>query len=252
MALRDLVGRDSSARGLTPDGVSAIIREHRTFDRPSEEPVERTQRMLEGIVEYLQVRDEPHRRELVQLFFEPDTTHAPKQLRYVAGTGDEWFADVAAPQLRVLPCVEAVDDGDSWRFDPSGVDPDSHALDDEHVAPIEEVGADPELQTRAALAEQGIERGSDEREALLELVDRLREMDEEVTTDELDGVVGTGLDVEAVADDLAALPGVERTVDEPPAPEDITVETMADVIEGREALEAETTETWRYDPDAGD
>lgn len=133
---------ESSAYGLTEAGVAAVVEEHRDFDFEGNRAsaVGGAIRMLEGCVEYLQAQGEVYRRDLVDAIYQP-TGDCPKpsQGLYIRLQGDEWFEDVGAPQLSRLPCVEAVDDGDRWRFDSSGVDPE--ALDDEHVAPLEELTA---------------------------------------------------------------------------------------------------------------
>lgn len=236
--------------GLTEDGINAILREHRTFDSPSGEGLAHTHRMLEDILEHLQVNGEAQRHDLLDRFFQGLSADNPDQLWYPRNKGGEWFADVAAPQLRALPCVTGDESGDVWRFDPSGVDP--AALDDEHVTPLAELRGDAEYAAKAKLDDLGVERRTDERKVLRRFWKRIRG-NGSVTADTLERAgQGTGVSIEDVAGTLKALPGIERTVEEPPAPEEIAVETMADVLEGYERLEAEPEEVWRYNsPDRG-
>lgn len=233
--------------GLTEDGINAILREHRTFDSPSGAGVAQSHRMLEDILECLQANGEMQRRDLVDRFFEGMSTDNPDQLWYTKHKGDEWFADVAAPQLRALPCVAGDDEGEAWRFDPSGIDPE--ALDDEHVTSLEELRNDPMRPVEEALDERGIGRRTDERAALRSLWKTIRNRGS-VPADELDTVGNTGLSADDVERQLKSLPGIERTVETPPEPEEIPVETMADVLEGHERLEAGAVGVWRFDDDA--
>lgn len=108
--------------------------------------------------------------------------------------------------------------------------------------------SDPETHVEAALDDLGIPRRSERREAILAFWRALRERGS-APADELDGAVRTA-SLAAVAGTLEDLPGVDREADQSPEPEEIDVETMADVIAGREALEAEPTETWRFDDEA--
>lgn len=52
--------------------------------------------------------------------------------------------------------------------------------------------------------------------------------------------------VDGVASDLEQLPGISRTIERPPEPAEIEVETMADVLEGHYRLEADPVEVWEY------
>lgn len=247
MSLADLLGgRATETHGLAPTALRAHITEHVDVDAPLPELRVEQRRRIADVVEYLAFRGETRRDDLVELFFRPDDVQKPAQGRYV--NGGRWFRELVAPELAALECVDVVDPEatiSSWRF--TGIDPDA-VDDDADPATLDELRATPEYRARGVLDERGVPRRTDERDAVMGLWRRVRGRGE-VMADDLGSVQGTGLGVDDVADDLAALPGVERTVDDPD-PADLPVETMADVIEGRERLERGAVEVWRAVDDA--
>lgn len=255
MAISDLLpsaGGDDLA--LTSDGVQEAVRRHVSItspntrdDRGLEHPISteargRAKRAIVDVLEHLMVRGEADRDALIAAYFEPNPPPARDQLRYAEHAGDAWWQDVVEPALRALPCVEPVDAaGEAWRF--TGVAAGDY--DDDHVVPLAELRRDPVVVAEAALDERGVARDSHQREAVLSCWRHLQTTDS-ATAEELDSELRRK-SIDEVADDLAALPGVERDVETPPESEEITVETMADVIEGYERLDADPVETWRLE-----
>jgi hypothetical protein len=236
---------DRAAVGLTTAGITQVTREHceLNFEVRAAGAVKDSRENLVRIVEYLQEHGETHRREFLDAVYEPTGPggNSPKHGTYTRLNYDGWFADVGEPALRRLPVIEGDDDGDVWRF--SGIDADEH--DDEHVVSLAKLRGDVDQVTENALDALGVARGADEREALRRFARRIRQ-DAPVSTGDLGADEETGLAASDVADDLEQLPGIRHTVEEPPDPEELPVETMADVLEGYEALEAGPTEVWQY------
>lgn len=255
MAITDLIpstGGDELA--LTSSGLQEAVSRHVSIaspndrdDRQVEHPIPtetrgRAKRAIVNVLEHLMVRGETDRDTLIEAYFEPNPPPARDQLRYGEHAGDAWWQDVIEPALRDLPCVETADaDGETWRF--TGVAASEY--DDEHVVPLAELRGDPAVAVKATLDERGVARDSLQREAVLSCWRHLQE-NETATSEDLDSEL-PGTSVDEVADNLAALPGVEREIEGPPDPEEIPVETMADVLEGHERLEADPVEVWRYD-----
>lgn len=253
MSLADLLGGGATeTTALAPTALRDEVRERVSVDAPLPGVRAQQRKRIADVVEYLELRGETRRDDLVAMFFEGDGVQAPDQARYVDGR--RWFRDLAAPALEGLPFVDVVDPEatvSTWRF--TGADPDALLIADRHVdddaiGTLAEIRAAPEYRVRGVLDELGIARRSDEREAIRTRWDRLRARGE-ATADELDLADPDDRDDDSVAADLIELPGVTRTVDEPD-PEEIAVDTLADVIEGRERLEAGAIERWRYDPEA--
>lgn len=56
--------------------------------------------------------------------------------------------------------------------------------------------------------------------------------------------------LDRLLDVLAELPGIEREVETPPDPDELTVETYADVLSARQEIDVPPTTVWRFNPDA--
>lgn len=250
MSLADLLGGGATeTTALAPPALRDEVRERVSVDAPLPGVRARQRKRIADVVEHLELRGETRRDELVAMFFGGDDVQAPEQARYVDGS--RWFRDLAAPQLEQLPFVDVVDPEatvSTWRFigdhDPDALLIADRHVDDDAIGTLAEIRATPALRVRGILDERGIARRSDEREAIRKRWERLQARGE-APADELD-LAGADQDVAAV---LEQLPGVTRTVDEPD-PEAIPVDTLADVLEGRERLEAGAIERWHYDPEA--
>lgn len=210
-------------------------------------------------------------------FFRPVDHPDPDLGRYIEGQADEWWRDVAADQLAKLPGVDVVESDDpdavfgpragaTWRFD--GVDDPAvfDAVDEEHIAPLAEIRADPEVQAELVMDRHGVarrgvsRRGHDRREVLLDLFETVRRHGEIDADDLLDGVDSDRLGPAASPREfwesaaravLQDFPDVSVEVDAPRDPEEIPVETMADVRAGYRELEGEPREILRYGDGGG-
>jgi len=237
--------------GLTPDGVQAVASDHVDVDM-HRRPQTRTLHSLQDMYRSLVIREGPVATDALLEHFRPvDHSPDPSVGRYGALMANQWWSDVAREQFAAFPGVSAADGDGSGPWEFVGVD--GAAFDDEPVRPLEELRADPLVRVEAALDERGVDRRSDRRSALVALVEALadagRAEAETLATETLATELRSwSLSLDDVADDLAALPGVEREVQHPPDPSEIAVETMADVIDGYEALDQGSTEVWRYVP----
>ncbi|MDG5821847.1 hypothetical protein [Natronococcus sp. A-GB7] len=235
MSLKNLV--TGSDDGLSASGVSEAINRHCSFDYPVRTTNARHKKALERILQRLIVRGESSTDELL-VYFAEDDIHKPSQGRYGEHSGEQWFDDVAKPNLEALPCV--TNDGDKWGF--SGVD--SSNYDEEHTEPLDDLRDDSLLEAEQTLDDRGATRGSVRYDGVLAFYSELVEQ-ETATTDVLDRVTHRTT-VGEVEDTLLKLPGVERETVGPAEPEDIAIETYADVLEAEEQLSGEPTVEWTY------
>ncbi|ADJ14834.1 hypothetical protein C497_05657 [Halalkalicoccus jeotgali B3] len=90
-------------------------------------------------------------------------------------------------------------------------------------------------QFEAGLDQKGVQRDSEERKRHLKAFEELRAGNFDPHRARID------LDV------FASLPTVNKVVDDPPEPEDIEIETYADVLEAEELLDKDPTVTWEFD-----
>ena len=239
--LGSALSSSDSAMGLTETGVREAVYEHCDI-QGHRRPVNESKGYLTSIVRHLIKHGESSKDDLLAYFnmgYTYEGNADPSVGRYTTATKGRWWDDVAEPQLSRLPLVEQTGEG-TWRF--SGVNPE--AFDDDHLVPLEEVRSRPRTKAEAVLDEQGVGVYSDRRDALLSAWDFLkstRRASRETLSNRLDD-----FDVEEISATLSELPGVSREVNEPPEPEEIEVETMADVLEGRELLEQDATVEWVY------
>lgn len=232
-SLSDLIPVDGAeGYGLSREGVREAVDRHCEFAGHN---TTKSLLSVRDLYHVLIVRDQATADELLD-YFRPYSNHVPEQGHYAEIAAEQWWMDVGAPQLAQLPGV-VVDDA-VVRFE--GVNPSD--FDDEHVRPLEEIRNDPEVRVDLALDRLGVERGSDEREDILALLDALRESGS-ATSEDLDRAVH-GVSFAEHADTLAKLPGVERTEEHPPAPEEIEIETYADVLDARETVEQDAVVRW--------
>lgn len=255
MAIGDLlpsVGGDELA--LTSSGIHEAVNRHVSIESPDideddgvkqsipPEAKAKAKAAVRNVLEHLIVRGETDRDALIEAHFDPNPPMHRRQLRFSEWASDEWWQDVIEPALRELPCVEPADsDSKAWRF--KGVAASDY--DDEHVVPLAELRSDPDVAVEATLDDRGVDRDSLQREAVRSCWRHLQ-ANETATSADLDETLHQK-SIDGIADDLAALPGVEREVESLPDPEEIAVETMADVLEGYERLESDPVEVWRYD-----
>lgn len=235
MSLTDLV--TGSDDGFTKSGVTEAVDRHCSFDATLRGPRARSKKALERILMRLIVRGESTTDGLLT-YFPTDDIHKPSQGRYGEHSGEQWFSEVAEPNLEALPCVEG--SGDKWAF--SGVD--SSDYDDEHVRGLDDLRNDPLLEAEQVLDNMGATRGSVRYDGVLAFYNELVEQ-ETATTDVLDRVTHRTT-VGEVEDTLLELPGVERETVGPTKPADIEIETYADVLEAEEQLSGEPTVEWHY------
>lgn len=235
MSLKTLV--TGSDDGLTASGVSEAISRHCSFDYPVRTTNARHKKALERILQRLIVRGESPTDELL-VYFPADDLDKPSQGLFGQYSEEQWFDDVAKPNLQELPCVEG--SGDKWGF--SGVD--SSKYDEEHTEPLDDLRNDPLLEAEQVLDDMGATRGSVKYDGALAFYSALVDQGS-ATTDELNRVTHRTT-VEELEETLLEFPGVERETIGPAEPEDIAIETYADVLEAEEQLSGEPTVEWHY------
>lgn len=238
MSLKNLV--TGSDDGLTASGVSEAINRHCSFDYPVRTTNARHKKALDRILMRLIVRGESTTDDLLT-YFPADDISRPDQGRFAQHSGEQWFDDVAKPKLKALPCV--TNDGDKWGF--SGVD--SGEYDDEHVRELDDLRDDPLLEAEQVLDDLGATRGSVKYDGALAFYSALVDQGS-ATTDELNSVTHRTT-VGELEETLLGFPGVERETTGPAEPEDIEIETYADVLEAEEQLSGEPTVEWTYNAD---
>lgn len=197
-------------------------------------------------------------------YFDPAGTGAPEQGLYADVQFGRFWDDVGHRSLRVLPGIEASADG--LRF--VGVDPDPDpettgsgtgtgtgagdgtsinvaSDDDADVRPLSAFRSDPRVVARNYL-DRSHGPHSDETSDLLTLWDMVAEAGE-TTTAELERDYRTP-DLDRYGAALAECPHIEREVSGPPEPDDVPIETYADVLAARERVEAPPETVWSFDP----
>lgn len=249
--------RTDADLGLTPKGAMAVIARHCDVIG-SEKETAKNRLSLRDMFHHLIRRGECPAEEL-QTHFRPVEHHPDADRgRYTELMDSEWWADIGQPNLRALPGVsveeaETSTDPEVWRF--AGLLEPPEDADAEDVVPLDDIRDDPALEAAAALDDLGIGVG-DRRDLLLDLFETIRNGDR-TTSDlvaeiprDLDGVRRRRGDERQFFGDkirgpLSELPGVTVEKWEPRAPDEIPIETMADVLEAREELDREPREMWR-------
>ena len=166
----------------------------------------------------------------LQRHFKPALQDAIEQGHYSANKYGRFWDEVAHRQLPAVPGVETTEGG--LRF--VGADPTELDVDDEYTRPLDELRADPRNRAFNVL-DNRLGPHSDERENVLKLWDSIdgskRIGESELERRQVFRVTDDYLDV------LADLPGIEREVEQPPQPEDFSIDTYADVLEAEKAIE---------------
>jgi hypothetical protein len=249
-ALEDADAAAGGEYGLTPgSGVQEAVSRHCEFGGYG--GLSATHELaVQDMLRYLVGVGEADRDALLEFFRPIDAHPDPDAWRYSEWMGDQWWRDVGS-QLEEIPGVQPpADDGDTWRF--VGVPAD--ALDaEEHTRPLEDLRADPEFRVEIALNERGVgigkDVGSGVRDELLAAWEHLRAHGE-ASPDELERRALRRTSIDEIAEDLEALPNVERVEEHPPEPEDLEISTYADVLAAKEAVDRDVTVEWRYSADA--
>lgn len=236
--LGTLTGSDGGDAGLTPDGVRDAVTQYCEFEGYQRGTLRSSQSIVD-MYRALIVRPDPlPRDELMQHFRSVDQNPNPDVGAYDELQARQWWTEVGKPHLAALPGIEETDDG--WRF--IGVDP--AGFDDDYVRPLADLRDDPRVRAERSLDDLGVDRRSDAREAVLKLWDTLAAAESEsISAAALDDAHRL-VDLADHCETLADLPGVEREVIEPPSPEEHPIETYADVIEAREAVNREPDVEW--------
>lgn len=243
----------ASARssGSDPDGeplaVSADARRdviEQVIDLPEgREPRSLQTRTLLAIYGALIRRRDELSKRLIRPYFIGASTTATKQGFY--SSFSRWWAERGEQDVLDLPGVEKRDGCFAFTgvVDPSDDLPADVDTEDA-TRPLEAFRADPRVKAHVEL----VDRYGPHAEAVedvLALWDVVATAgsttSEEITRDPT-------LDLSGYADALADLPGIERTVDVTD-PEEITVETYADVLNARQEIDAPPTVRWRFDPE---
>lgn len=242
--LGDVLSDRGSKMALTRKGVNEAISQYCEIEG-YQKGTSKSRISLTNIVKHLMERGEASSEDLLEHFEPVPHTHNPSTGRYGSYHEDQWWADVGRPQLKAFPGVELIDENEGrWQF--VGVDPST--FDDEYLVPIEDLRSETTVQIRNGLRDIGVNPRSERHEALVKLCDHLS-YTESASTGELDRKLRR-MDVSAddIESTLEEIPGVQRHVNGPPDPSEIEVSTMADVIEGYDALDQETIVEWRYTP----
>lgn len=249
--------------GLTQKGCQAAVSEYCEIEAYSEGRASSIV-SLRDMYAHLIKRGRCEKAELLQHFTPVDAHHIPENGRYTRA--DDWWRDVGLPQLGGLPGVEvdgANDPGAEEVIRFTGFPPEARELamfDDEHVVPLTEL-RDVTDHATDVLEDLGV--GLDRRERILSLHPAPAEgFSKELTTESL----VARLDEDAadvrraggpedyfskyIRGPLAELPGVsveQRT--DPVDPAEFEIETYADVLDAREAVEEEeeVREVWRFE-----
>lgn len=234
--LSDILGSNDGA-GLTRSGVKAAVREHVDLEGHK---VTKSQLSIQDMYHVLIVRGRVDKDDLLE-HFRPYSNHVPDQGHYGDLAADQWWDEVGAPALAGLPGVSV--DQTAARFE--GVD--ASRFEDEHVRPLEEIRSDPSVRAGIALDRLGVSRGSDERDELMRLFTALLDAGS-ATSEELDTVSRTVsfTDHEST---FRELPMVSRSVETPPELDEISIETYQDVLDAREAVEADPVVRWEIASD---
>lgn len=222
---------------------------------------------LRDIYHHLIKRGECEKEELLDHFRPVPHNHNSDVGRYTEMNANQWWSDVGRPQLRQLPGVEveSIDKPgatERWRF--TGIPPEvrDEFDPDDHLIPLTELRGLKE-QAADALDDMGVSGAR--RELLLSLYRSLANTTGGYTSAALAGMIPedtrgvsriqTGTVErrqrqffdEHLRDSLLELPGVTVETDEPPAPEEISIDTFADVLAAEEAVEQEERELWRVE-----
>lgn len=178
-------------------------------------------------------------RDDLEDYYQPHHTHNVTSGYYGEANYAEFYENVVREQLPNLPGVTR--SGDSYEF--AGIDPDADTVDEEHVRPLSELREDPRTGARNAI-EDAHGPDTDASEDLLDLWDHVADAGETATEDMASA--RRLPDLEEYADELADLPHIERERIGPPVPEEIEIETYADVLEAEERVGAGSVTEWRY------
>lgn len=246
--------------GLTQQGAMATIVRHCDVIK-SEQETTKTRLSLRDMYHHLIRRGECTAEEL-QAFFRPVAHHPDADAgRYSELMDREWWEDIGRPNLRALPGVSVGEaqestDPEVWQF--AGLLEPPEDVDEDHVIQLDDLRDEPELEAAAVLDDLDVSIG-DRRDLLLELFGILVEHGEAETADlvdeiprDMDGVRRHRGDEREYFDGtlrepLSELPGVSVERWAPRDPAEIQIDTYADVLEAREELDSDPTETWRVD-----
>lgn len=239
------------AVGLTGQGAADAVSRH--FEpEGARSPRTRSLLSVQDMLRALVVADGGLDRDALLAHWREAEYHDPDAGAYGRVGGREWFDDVGRPALLAVPGVVEVDGGtaaDRLRFD--GADPaallgEDVDESDDRVRPLGDLRTGRKAAAERVLDARGLARHSDEYERVLSMHERVVSAGE-IPTDELETTL-IREEFDDLRDHLEALPGVAVVADTPD-PAEIQIETMADVLEAQDRLDAGATEVWRHTAD---
>lgn len=233
-----LLSSSGGTHALTSQGIQDAMSEHCEFDghRPA---VSGQRASIRAMIDALQRHDGPLTRQDLEDYYSPVNNGDPRKGRYGTHQYMQFWEDVATEQLAALPGTRETTDG----FEFAGFDPADVDLADSRIRPIDDLRDHPRTKARNA-ADRLAEPGSDRHDRLMKLWTHVASEGETTSASIRSDV--RRVDIEHLADDLEALPHIEREFVEPPEPADLEIDTYADVLEAEQAVDAEPETRWRY------